>query len=72
MRIAAMPFEHPELDAEATKLMGEPTLPPLVGDWTTTTGVVANARVADARIAEPERRTWKMFFRPDMILLFSP
>jgi hypothetical protein len=38
-----MPFEHVELDAEATKLTGEPTLAPGGGEVTVTTGVAAEA-----------------------------
>jgi hypothetical protein len=59
-----MPFEHPELDAEATKLTGEPTLPPLAGDWTTTTGVVA-----DARVAKPARKAERTILRTNILLL---
>lgn len=44
-----MPFEHVELDAEATKLTGEPTLAPGAGEVTVTTGVAAEAIVAEVK-----------------------
>jgi hypothetical protein len=37
--------------------MGEPTLAPVTGDFTVTTGVVAKATIAD-----PERKTVRMIF----------
>jgi hypothetical protein len=41
--MAAMPEEQSGLLAEATKFTGEPSVEPLAGDVTVTTGVVANA-----------------------------
>ncbi len=53
--MAEMPLEHVELDAEATKLTGEPTFAPGAGEVTVTTGVAAEANVAEVK---KSRRDW--------------